>query len=201
VDGSARFEHPGDDPEDGRWLSYDELGQIRGISRESAIRLARREKWPRTRGNDGTARVFCPGDWLKSSRKNPEDQSPGQHATHAPNPGGAREDLSNAIKAFESGLVAFREQMEAERQRSNWAELARDAARTELSAEKEVRAGAEQDRARAEERANRAEAELAGAQEALAGAEQRLREAEATRAEFWSRSRFARIRAVWRGRG
>jgi hypothetical protein len=81
------------------------------------------------------------------------------------------------------------------------AELARDAARTELSAEKEVRAGAEQDRARAEERANRAEAELAGAQEALAGAEQRLREAEATRAEFWSRSRFARIRAVWRGRG
>jgi hypothetical protein len=184
VDGAAHPEHRGDHSEDGRWLSYDELGQIRGISRESAIRLARREKWRRTRGNDGTARIFCPGDWLKSSRKHPEDGSPGQPAIHRPNPGDAREDLSHAIKAFADGLAAFREQVEAERQRANWAELARDAARTELSAEKEVRARTEQDRTRAEERADRAEAELAGAQEAPAGAETRLREAEAARAEF-----------------
>jgi hypothetical protein len=45
------------------------------------------------------------------------------------------------------------------------------------------------------------QAELASAQEALAGAETRLLEAEAARAAFWSRRRFARIRAVWWGRG
>ena len=53
---------------------------------------------------------------------------------------------------------------------------------------------------RAEQARDRLQSELAGAQEVLAAAETRLREAEAARAEFWSRSRFARLRAVW-GRG
>ena len=43
--------------DDLRWLSYGELGQARGISTASAIRLAFRRKWRRQDGNDGTVRV------------------------------------------------------------------------------------------------------------------------------------------------
>jgi hypothetical protein len=53
----------------------------------------------------------------------------------------------------------------------------------------------------AEELLKEGQIERAAVQEALAGAETRLREAEAARAEFWARSRWKRIRAVWRGRG
>jgi hypothetical protein len=45
-----------------RWLSYSELGQARGISTASAIRLAFRRKWRRQDGNDGTVRVAIPVD-------------------------------------------------------------------------------------------------------------------------------------------
>jgi hypothetical protein len=45
-----------------RWLSYRELGQARGISTASAIRLAFRRKWRRQDGNDGTVKVAVPFD-------------------------------------------------------------------------------------------------------------------------------------------
>jgi hypothetical protein len=138
-------EHPEDGPGEGRWLSYDELSRLRCISRESAIRLARREKWRRTRGNNGTARVFCPPDWLESSRKNPGGQSPGQSPGQPHDPPEIREDLSRIIEAFEDGLAAFREQVEAERQRAERAEHERDALQADL--------------ARAEERLRQAEIE------------------------------------------
>ena len=57
---------------DGRWLSYDELGKIRGIGRPSAVKLAQREKWPRRLGNDRTARVLVPLEWLKLAKPLPE---------------------------------------------------------------------------------------------------------------------------------
>lgn len=43
-----------------RWLSYDELAHIRGISKRSAFRIANRHKWDRRKGNDGTVRVAIP---------------------------------------------------------------------------------------------------------------------------------------------
>jgi hypothetical protein len=46
--------------DDLRWLSYGELGQARGISTASAIRLAFRRKWRRQDSNDGTVRVAVP---------------------------------------------------------------------------------------------------------------------------------------------
>jgi hypothetical protein len=58
--------------EQGRWLSYDELGQIRWIGRPSAVKLAQRERWQRLSGNDRTARVLVPLDWLKPARRQPE---------------------------------------------------------------------------------------------------------------------------------
>jgi hypothetical protein len=52
---------PDSDDDSGiRWVSYDELSDIRGISKTSAFRMANRRKWTRRKGNDGTVRVAVP---------------------------------------------------------------------------------------------------------------------------------------------
>jgi hypothetical protein len=58
----AGYDDRNDIGDDLRWLSYGELGQSRGISTASAIRLAFRRKWRRQDGNDGTVRVAVPVD-------------------------------------------------------------------------------------------------------------------------------------------
>jgi hypothetical protein len=44
----------------GRWMTYDELAEMRGIKRIGAVRLVQRYKWRRQAGNDGRARVLVP---------------------------------------------------------------------------------------------------------------------------------------------
>lgn len=51
-------------PDGARWMTYSALGKARGISRASAERLARRNKWQRQGGNDGFARVLVPVEFL-----------------------------------------------------------------------------------------------------------------------------------------
>ena len=85
-----------DEFRDGRWLSYEELGKIRGIGRPSAVKLAQREKWPRRLGIDWTARVLVPLEWLKLAKPLPEDfpevagptlgQSSGKQCKSSPRP-------------------------------------------------------------------------------------------------------------------
>jgi len=53
---------------EGRWLTYDQIRKIRGIGRESAVKLVHRERWERRSGNDGIARVLVPLKWLKPAR-------------------------------------------------------------------------------------------------------------------------------------
>ena len=101
-----------DDPPDARWVSYAELGHLRGIGRESAIRLARREKWPRQPGNDGSTRVLVPPEWLKPSRDNPPERAD-RRSPEGPG------EFGRAIRAFEhaaAALAARAEQAEAGRQ-------------------------------------------------------------------------------------
>jgi hypothetical protein len=59
-------------------MTYTELARIRSINKESAIRLARRERWRKLPGNDqgGTVRVFVPEDWLKPAREDPSPAHP-----------------------------------------------------------------------------------------------------------------------------
>ena len=61
----------GDDIGEGRWLTYTELAEIRGIGRESAVKLVQREGWRKASGNspDRTVRVLVPMDWLKPAAK------------------------------------------------------------------------------------------------------------------------------------
>jgi len=68
----------GDDVvDDLRWLSYGELGQARGISTASAIRLAFRRNWRRQDGNDGTVRVAVPADEAASKGEMADGQEDG----------------------------------------------------------------------------------------------------------------------------
>jgi chromosome segregation ATPase len=190
--------------DDVRWLSYGELAEARGISKASAQRLVMRRHWLRRRGNDQTVRVAVPVG---------EDQP--KHDDTDDVRSDVRGDITHTISVLESAVATLRDQLTVANSRADRSEQERDRLQSELAGAQEALAGAETRlreaeaaRARAEgmteaerQRADRAEAELAGAQEALAGAEMRLREAEAARAEFWSRSRFARLKGVWRGRG
>ena len=49
---------------DGRWLTYREIAQARGIDVPSAVKLSRRQHWRRQAGNRNTVRIFVPLDWL-----------------------------------------------------------------------------------------------------------------------------------------
>jgi hypothetical protein len=63
-----------DDTENGRWLTYSQLAAVRGINRESAVKLVQREGWPRSSGNDRacTFRTLVPEDWLAPAKESPE---------------------------------------------------------------------------------------------------------------------------------
>ncbi len=50
------------------WLTYDEAAEYLGISAEAVRCRAKRQRWPRTRGNDGKARVQLSDDHLDRAR-------------------------------------------------------------------------------------------------------------------------------------
>src|SRR3954451_2212382 len=60
--------------EAGRWLSYAELAEMRGITRKAAARLTLRHGWRRQPGNDGATRVLVPPDIAR--RQTPRDDGP-----------------------------------------------------------------------------------------------------------------------------
>lgn len=140
-----------------RWLSYEELGRLRGISTASATRLAFRRRWRRQKGNDGTARVAVPVSEI-APRKRPEaPASPG-----AP----PAEDMLGMLRAAREWLVAAR--------------AARDRAEQELELERETRITAEAEREHAEAERDQAQAELIGLR---AGMEALQRQKEALEAQ------------------
>jgi hypothetical protein len=162
------------------WVSFEELAKARGVTKPSAIKLVRRHGWRRQRDNQGHVRALVPTAWLT-----PEET--GEPDSTGESPADRTADISRTINVLQAAVASLTERAQVAERRADQAGARADRA--------------EQGRTRAEERADRAEEELAGAQEALAGAETRLREAEAARAEFWSRSRWQRVRAVLRGRG
>jgi hypothetical protein len=114
---------------EGSWLTYDEIGRMRGIGRESAVKLVQRRRWRRLPGNDGIARVLVPPEWLKAIPQDREMPS----GDHSPQPS---PDISSAISALEAaiaGLVVRAERAEAdadrERIRADRAEAGRDGER------------------------------------------------------------------------
>jgi hypothetical protein len=97
----ARSDDRDDVGDDLRWLSYSELGQARGISTASAIRLAFRRKWRRQDGNDGTVRVAVPAD-----EANPKGESADSHED------GIGRQIGEVVGLLETAAVMLRERGE-----------------------------------------------------------------------------------------
>jgi chromosome segregation ATPase len=188
----------GDDGPAIRWMSYAELGSVRGITIASAKRLTIRRRWRRQAGNDGTTRVAVPL----------EETAPrtGKAST-------AKDDVAALISRLELALSALREQLECERSRADEAteatrQMAVQLAETNSQLNK-LQAAAEMaalvrdslERAlRAEEVAN-AEAELMLAAERAAkdmaeADASTLRQAEEARRKLGP---LDRLRTAWRG--
>lgn len=113
---------------EGEWLTYSQISQLRRIGREGAVKLAQREKWHRVPGNDGTARVLVPSEWLKAARRHRRRASGG----HTP-----AAEWSRAIAAFKAAATAARERAEAAEARANRAEAENDRLIADLKAERE----------------------------------------------------------------
>jgi hypothetical protein len=157
---------------DGRWLTYQELANIRHISKTSAIRLVMRHRWRRQRDNQGGVRILVPSDMLASDRSShdaPDDAS------------------SDTSPAFEIALTAI--------EAAHAAEVA--ALRVQVDTSEQARIGmqaiADQALAQLANVSTRSDAEITTLRDAVEGlrgtvsrtedraahAEQRAREAEA----------------------
>ena len=159
---------------DGRWLTFAELGQSRGISKTSAMKLVSRHGWRRQKNNKGQIRALVPLAWVGGD----DAREPNNTA-----------DMSRAIRAFDSAIATLREQLVRETGRTEAAERARTALTVQL-AQAEAGRAAERSRAEADREARtRAEAEAVALRVQLDQAR-----AEAQRATQAAEAEAARLR-------
>jgi hypothetical protein len=189
--------------DDFRWLSYGELGQARGISTASAIRLAFRSKWRVQDGNDGAVRVAVPID---------EARPQVEAVDHDGNDVGR--EVGHVVELLETAATMLRERGQAAdvmlAALDGNAEAALARANAEAAAEREARGRTEAARAESETRLVRlqsdferirseAESQLLAEQAAREKAEAeaaQLRQEKQARGE---RGLLARLRAALRG--
>jgi hypothetical protein len=200
---------PGDASGDITWMSYAELGQLRGISTASAKRLSNRRRWRKQAGNDGTTRVAVPVAEAASretvSGDDPRDD-PGDVPLHAKALAALEDALTAANTRAEAAVAladrtlaqladahARAERAEAaitgERQHADALRDRLEAMQHDLDATNADLAGA---RTLSDEIEAAMQARIAAAQDALTA----LRKAETDRK---ARGLVARLRAAWRG--
>ena len=101
-------------------MTYGELAHTRGIDRQSAVKLVRRQRWRRQPGNHGEVRVFVPLDGL--SRPTARDEAPEETRVGAP-------PMTWDTTAFEAALAAIKaahaSEVAALREQANATELSR----------------------------------------------------------------------------
>ena len=120
-----------DGGDDGRWMTFVELAQARGISESSARKLVRRRRWRRQAGNHGVVRILVPAEALDMARDAPGTAltlTPGTDLAHVPGP--VPRDKSHAINALEAAIAVLREQLERENSRADRAETRAEQAET-----------------------------------------------------------------------
>jgi hypothetical protein len=142
-------------PREGEWLSYAELGRVRGIGRESAKKLALREGWRRIPGNDGSARVMVPREWLKPAREPSREHAREESREDGYAINALQTAFTTALAAKDSEIASMRGQLEGAAADRRAAEARADAAVTRAEiADADRRAAemrAEAERARAKE--------------------------------------------------
>jgi hypothetical protein len=174
-----------DDDEFVRWLTYAQLAESRGISKDSATRMAFRNKWRRQVGNDGTARVAVPAGQDK----------PSEMAARVTK----QDDATPGVMVWEAAIVSLTDARNQAQKRAEMAETAREAAETRVIEER-ARADSLRDRLdviqdelrQARAAADQVREHVREAEDALA----ELRQADAVRR---GQGRLARLRAAWRG--
>ena len=150
------------DDSDIRWLSYQQIAGLRGISRASAERMVRKHRWRRTVNNHGMTVAAVPLDYAEPERSNPAERPHERSAEIRP-------DLS----ALERAIDTLREQLVRERDRGDIATTERDAVREEIM-------GVRLQLTAAEGRVQALEAEVSAAREAAAAAVTRADRSDAT---------------------
>jgi hypothetical protein len=123
----------GGEPGDIRWLSYAQIAAARGISRASAVRMARRAKWRRQTNNAGVVTVAVPVSYLERDQDNPEGSPKDRPGDR---PGESHEGiaaLARAITALQADATVLRAAVEREAGRADRAEA--EAARQRAAAQ------------------------------------------------------------------
>jgi hypothetical protein len=215
------------DSDEARWLTYNELAEIRRIDRHSAVKLVMRHGWRRQKDNRGALRILVPSEWALSKDKGTDRKGPDSNLV----PGIGTDtgtDISRAIIALETAVTSITARAEiaekraeaaesrvnqaetradqAERAlveaqgRANQAETAQNRLENELEAAKIALGEAEADAAELSTAVQKAEHDRAAA---VAIADEAVRAAEELRqadAERKARGRWAWLKAAWQGR-
>jgi hypothetical protein len=162
------------DSDAGKWLSYAQLAEIRGISKKAAQRLTLRHRWRRQPANDGGVLIWVPDAAATPGRRT--DRHDG--GSDGPDVATLLEDANR--RADEANGRADAAMALADRTLSQLADAGTRADRLEL------------DLATALDAANHARAQAQAAQDAA----EALRRADEARK---ARGRWARLRAALRG--
>jgi chromosome segregation ATPase len=140
-----------------QWLTYQQLGELLGMSPHAARQRAARLKWRKQPGNDGKALVLVPDGEIATLRPRAKPaQAPSQTPDQVPKQASDGKALADAVAAFRE----VEERLRAER----------DAALAAAAAVPELR-----------QQLGRAEGEAIALREAMAREVRRLEEAEASR--------------------
>src|SRR4051794_14169492 len=99
----------GDAGGDTRWVAYEEVGAVRGISRGSATRLAMRRHWARRTGNDRKTRVAVPFTPDMSPPDIGEDISPVITPDITPDKSSAVRVITEDVSPLHEPAAAWRE--------------------------------------------------------------------------------------------
>jgi hypothetical protein len=103
---------------DGRWMTYAELADARGIDRQSARRMANRTRWRRQKDNHGVVRVYVPMAHVAAHRRQRDVAAD----ISADMPAVMSADLSNAINALQGALASVEKRAESAEGRAERAE-------------------------------------------------------------------------------
>jgi DNA primase len=95
------------------WLTYEQAGERLGCSAEAARQKAIRQRWHKTKGNDGKARVRLPdGVRTPSERPNSKSARPDERANEQANAEQLIAALNAHIESLKADLTAERARAE-----------------------------------------------------------------------------------------
>jgi hypothetical protein len=169
-----------EDAVDVRWMTYAELADLGGISKAGAARIVRREKWRQQADNQGYVRVLVPFEADDATQESPVDHV-------------------HTVSALKGEMAVLRERADKAEKLADQAEARANAAEGRAAAaELTVEALRRAEVARVADQAIREEAERPKIVAAKL-AEAQLRSLQKANEARRALSRWARLRAAWRG--